>query len=82
MRRNLLYEDWSTPGAHPAMITDRHIGSFEANEKVRLDDVYGDGELLFVRKFADDNLDLLQRIDNLIVRKESSEPVSDTHQHV
>lgn len=70
-RRNLVYEDWSEQGAHPAKINKQHIAFFEAQEKVEVNDVYGSGELLFARKFADDNMALLQVIDNMIRRKDS-----------
>jgi hypothetical protein len=71
IQRNLLYEDWSARGAHPAIITEQHIAQFEAQEKVYVNDVYGSGEVLFARKFSDDSMDLLQRIDDMIGRKES-----------
>jgi hypothetical protein len=70
IRRNLLYEDTSAQGAHPAMINDQHVALFEAQEKVWVNDVYGSGEALFARKFSGDRLDLLQRIDDMIQRKE------------
>ena len=70
IRRNLLYEDWSARSAHPAMMDDRHVEFFEAQEKICADDVYGSGEVLFARKFSDNRLDLLQRIDDMIRRKE------------
>lgn len=69
-RRNLVYEDWSAQGAHPAMINGQHVASFESTEKVHIDDVYGSGELLFARKFSDDFLNLLGPIDDMIRRKE------------
>lgn len=70
IRRNVLFEDWSAGGAHPAMINDQHLKLFDAQEKVLCSDVYGDGEALFARKFSDDNLDILQRVDQMITRKE------------
>ena len=33
IRRNLVYEDWSAGGARPAMIGEKHIAYFEAQEK-------------------------------------------------
>jgi hypothetical protein len=72
IRRNLVYEDWSTQGAHPAMVDDQHVRFFEAREKVEINDVYGSGELVFARKFSDDGLDLLERIDDMIKRKEGN----------
>lgn len=71
-RRNLVYEDWSARGGHPAMIDDHHIALFESQQKVSLNDVYGSGEALFGRKFADDQLALLQRVDEMILRKEQA----------
>ncbi|MGD0011313.1 MAG: beta-1,6-N-acetylglucosaminyltransferase [Terriglobia bacterium] len=69
--RNFVYEDWSAGGAHPSMINEQHIALFEAQDKVWLDDVCGSGEALFGRKFSDDRLDLVERIDDMIRRKES-----------
>jgi hypothetical protein len=69
-RRSLLYRDWPVPGHHPAMLGDAHIRFFEEQEKVWVDDQFGPGEVLFARKFSDDNLGLLERIDVMIERKE------------
>jgi hypothetical protein len=69
IRRSLVYEDWSTRGDHPAMINEKHVAFFEANEKISLNDVYGFGELLFARKFSDGELEIVQKIDDLIKRK-------------
>jgi hypothetical protein len=70
IRRNLVYEDWSARGAHPAMIGNQHLALFEVQDKVCVDDMYGRGEVLFARKFFDGGLDLLQRVDDMIERKE------------
>jgi hypothetical protein len=72
IRRNLVYEDWSAQGAHPAMITEQHVAVFEKQNEVRVNDVFGEGESLFARKFCDSNLGVLQRIDEMIERKERS----------
>jgi hypothetical protein len=69
-RRNLVYEDWSKPGARPEMVRESHISWFESQDKVTFADVYGSGELLFARKFSDDRLDLVARIDDMIAQKE------------
>lgn len=71
IRRNLLYEDWSTQGAHPAMVNGQHISFFEGQDKVHGNGL-DDEELLFARKFSDDSLELLHRIDDMIERKERS----------
>jgi hypothetical protein len=70
IRRNMVYEDWSARGAHPGMITEAQIRLFEAQEKVCVQDMYGAGEVLLARKFSDDNLTLVERIDEMIRRKE------------
>ena len=71
-RRSLLYRDWPIPGAHPAVLNDAHVTFFEQQEKVLVKDQFGSGEALFARKFSDDRPDLLQRIDDMIERKEKS----------
>jgi hypothetical protein len=65
-RRNLVYEDWSARGSHPAMINEQHVAFLAAQEKVTLSDAYGSGELLFARKFSDDNLDMVRKIEETI----------------
>jgi Core-2/I-Branching enzyme len=71
MRRNLVYEDWSVGGGHPAMINEEHCAVFESQEKVCVQDLHGPGELLFARKFSDENLQLVKRIDAMISCKEA-----------
>jgi hypothetical protein len=68
IRRNLHYYDWSS-GPHPATINDQHIAWFEGQDKVFVNDAFGEGEVLFARKFSD-NLELLQRMDDMIEEKE------------
>jgi len=58
----------------PRILTSQHVAFFEAQEKVWLDDVYGRREAFFARKFSDDKLDLVDRLDRMIMRKE--EPTS------
>jgi hypothetical protein len=67
--RNFVYEDWPVKGAHPKVITAQHLLQFESAEEVWLNDVYGTAEALFARKFNDDSLDLLQRMDDAIKNK-------------
>ena len=52
------------------MITTQHIQFFEAQDNVWVEDMYGSGEALFARKFSDQGLDLVDRIDEMISRKE------------
>jgi hypothetical protein len=44
--------------------------------------VYGEGEAVFARKFADSRLELLDKIDQMIETKESSLPEPRTTQPV
>lgn len=70
VRGNLVYEDWSEGGLHPQMISERHLAFFEANEKVF--DLYeGPSELLFARKFSDDSVALLDRLDQMAAQKDA-----------
>jgi hypothetical protein len=68
-RRNLHYRDWSGGGPHPAMISERHVEEFRAAEKIVLADAFGSGEVLFARKFSDETLGLIDKIDRMIAKK-------------
>jgi hypothetical protein len=74
IRRNIVFEDWSNcskDGGHPAMIQDHHVTWMENQDQVSMDDLHGPGELLFARKFADEDLCLTERIDRMIEHKEA-----------
>lgn len=80
--RHLTYEDWSVAaaggekysflerlsnkGGHPAVLDYRHLSLFEEKEKFIVDDIYGAGEMLFARKFDDNSLDLVSRVEEMI----------------
>jgi hypothetical protein len=77
VRWNFLFEDWTPPSdprqvvrGHPQYLTKQHVALFEAPGKVWLDDLYGRREALFARKLSDDRLDLADRLDEMILRKE------------
>jgi hypothetical protein len=80
IRRNLLYEDWSTGGPSPVTLKEAHLRRFTSHEKVWLEDMYGSGEALFARKFSDDDLNLLDRIDEMVLRKERSQELQEASQ--
>jgi hypothetical protein len=69
IRRNLVYLDWPT-GNHPSMLDESHVEMFEAQTQVMVEDEWGSGEALFARKFCDDKLDLIDRIDAMIEKKD------------
>jgi Core-2/I-Branching enzyme len=73
IRRNLHYENWPARGGHPLPIGNEDVEYLKAHDQVTLNDVFGDGELLFARKFSDDRLELLDRIDEVIQDKENKE---------
>jgi hypothetical protein len=52
------------------MINEGHLAFFEAQDRVCVEDMHGPGELLFARKFSDENLQLVQRVDKMIAQKE------------
>jgi core-2/I-Branching enzyme len=70
--RNLVYEDWSAEGAHPAPISERDVAFFQQQNEVRVHDIYGRGETLFARKFSDASLGLVRQIEEMIARKEGA----------
>jgi hypothetical protein len=82
IRRNLLYEDWSSREhvrsfrarwhSLPAMISEEHCKFFEDTGPVCVQDLHGSGELLFARKFSDENLALVDRMDEMIKVKEAN----------
>jgi hypothetical protein len=70
MRRSIHFRDWpANQRNHPAMLNEEHVKFFESQEKIVIDDEWGVGELLFARKFSDDSLGLIDRIDKMIERK-------------
>jgi hypothetical protein len=81
IRRSLHYTDWASQGSHPAMINDRHVAFWETQKKILVSDMYGSGEVLFARKFADRDLKLLDRIDQMMLRNEDRLPQERTHSH-
>jgi Core-2/I-Branching enzyme len=70
MRRNLHFIDWPSGSSHPLMIGEHHAAVIDTGKKVYVNDIWGRGEVLFARKFSDENLDLIDRIDERIIRTE------------
>lgn len=65
-QRNVHYADWSTRSSHPAMISEKQIAYFKTQGQVLMQDVYGCGEVLFARKFSDENIGLVDRLDDVM----------------
>jgi len=69
VRRNFTYLHWPA-GQRPSVLTSVHVQQIESRDRPWIDDEWGSGEALFARKFSDDNLKLLDRIDAMIMRRE------------
>jgi hypothetical protein len=70
IRRGVTYTDWADGGSSPCLIDMQHVRQFETVNEVRGSGPYGEGELLFARKFTDASEAVVQRIDRMIARKE------------
>jgi hypothetical protein len=73
VERNIVYEDWTSRGAHPSMIDERHLALFKENPKVIQNDVYGVGEALFARKVGDTDMQIIDAMDALLKAKAAGE---------
>lgn len=72
-RRTLCYRDYPDNLSHPAIIGEEHVRFFGTQERVLVEDEWGSGEVLFARKFSDRNLDIVDRMDEMIRRKETKD---------
>ena len=72
VKRSLVYRDWPAGGNHPVTLDEAHVKYFEERDAVWIEDQFGSGEALFARKFSDARLELLERIDAMIRRKEQT----------
>jgi len=71
IRRSIAFVDpnWSITGDLRHMVKIEHIKYFESQQRTWTSDEWGAGEVLFARKFSDDTLDLIDRIDAMIRQK-------------
>lgn len=73
VRRNFTYLHWPA-GERPSVFTTALIQKIELSDhRPWIDDEWGSGEALFARKFSDNNLELLDQIDAMIIRKGACE---------
>lgn len=68
--RSLLYRDYPPTLSHPMLLSQKHVQFFESQERIRVEDEWGAGEVLFARKFSDQTLNLIDLIDESIRRRE------------
>ena len=71
IRRNIHFEDWSDEGSHPLKIEARHFPLLAGSGGVFVRDVFGNGEVLFARKFSDHDLQLMQQLDEIAQKNEA-----------
>lgn len=71
VRRNVVFEDWSAGGSRPPLINESQIAAFETTPAVCVNDIWGSGEVLFARKFDDEHLQLVDRVEAMVRRKDS-----------
>lgn len=72
IERALTYVEhtWAVKDETRHMIGEKHVEFFESMDAVRVNDEWGAQEMLFARKFSDERLDLVDRIDEMIRKKE------------
>jgi hypothetical protein len=75
IRTNLTYTDWSKGTKSPSELSEMHFGLL-GQDVVRSKSVYGEGELLFARKFSDERPDIVDRMDEIIRGKPNLSPAS------
>ena len=63
--RNVTYTDWQAGGGHPAWITEKHLEHYKTN-MLYVNDAFGEGELLFARKFSDNSKTIIEQLNELI----------------
>jgi hypothetical protein len=69
--RNLTFTDWTAGGRSPALLSSEHVERFASGNSFGPDDVYGDGEILFARKFSDDSQALVELLDRSIQTRDA-----------
>lgn len=65
LRRSLTYTDWSAGGAHPTLFGMEHLPLLHAAMTGPKPSIFGEGQYLFARKFADDAADVTAAVDRL-----------------
>ena len=65
-----MFEDWSGCVQHPRMIDEADLRYFESQQEVIVTDFDGTSEVLFARKFSDDDLRLVERTEEMIRKKD------------
>lgn len=70
LRRNLTFTDWSAGGPNPALLSDEHVDTFASATCFGPDRFYGDGEILFARKFSDKRQDVVASITRLVQERD------------
>lgn len=70
IRRNVTYIHWPPTQNRPSLLNNGHVEQIESSDPPWIDDEWGSGEALFARKFSDDRLELVDRIDSMIRQRQ------------
>jgi hypothetical protein len=70
VRRNLTFGDWTAGERSPALLSSEHVERFAAVTRFGPNDVYGDGEILFARKFSDESQQVVDSLARLIQERD------------
>ncbi len=70
VRRNLTYADWTAGQWSPALLSQEHVQRLASTTGFGPDDVYGDGEILFARKFSDKSQDVVDSLARSILERD------------
>jgi hypothetical protein len=70
LQRGLTYANWETGGAHPSLVSEKDLELFKVHGPIVVSDIYGKGEILFARKFSDESVHIVAKINQIIMEKE------------
>jgi hypothetical protein len=81
VRRNLTFADWTAGRRSPALLAREDVQRLASTTGFGPDDVYGDGEILFARKFSDQTQDAVDALELLVQDREVQTPTSPARRH-
>ncbi len=76
VRRNLTFTRWTAGRCSPALLSRDDVWRLASTTSFGPDDVYGDGEILFARKFSDQTQDVVDALELLVRHPEVRTPTS------
>jgi hypothetical protein len=70
VEKSLTFTDWSAGGKHPAWIGEKHLEVFQSSLSIIHENAYGQGEVLFARKFSAESAEIVDQLDKIIQEKD------------